>query len=124
MMCKWGHHLTTLTIDGGDNTSLSQIDVNSANQSLGQVDEQLRMLERCKIQRGAGGPKDCKCGKGQGAANETGRTPKRSGGENRIWWRARTQGTSTPAPGTPPPLLKPPCGGTTGSHSVIALQPT
>eukprot|EP00965_Chrysotila_dentata_P076383 2523013-Pleurochrysis_carterae.AAC.1 len=34
MMYKWGHPVATLPNDGGDYTSLSQNDVNSANHRL------------------------------------------------------------------------------------------
>eukprot|EP00965_Chrysotila_dentata_P246039 6206922-Pleurochrysis_carterae.AAC.1 len=57
------------------------------------------MLERRKRRRGAGGSKDCKCGKwARGASQQSGRTRKRSAGKNRIWWKASPQGTKYTGP--------------------------
>eukprot|EP00965_Chrysotila_dentata_P164871 5443893-Pleurochrysis_carterae.AAC.1 len=51
-----------------------------------------------KWEQEAGGRKDCKCGIISGKGSQTGRTRKRSGGENRIWWRTRPEGTKYTGP--------------------------
>eukprot|EP00965_Chrysotila_dentata_P036055 1199868-Pleurochrysis_carterae.AAC.4 len=74
------------------------------------------MLERRKTRRGAGGPKDCKCGKGVRGARREGhqrgqKAKTGSGGELVL------KGQSTPAPGTPSPPT--PRGGSTSFESAL-----